>query len=176
MQLLEIIINHQVPVDPVGRGLPIGNLTSQYFANIYLSELDHLLKEKLQVKYYVRYMDDFIIFSESKEKLHEILRSVIDFINCELKLELKAKATKIAPVTEGVPFLGFRIFKNLVRLQRPNLVRLRKNVKRREKAYKAGSISQEDLIRSINSMVGYLRYSDSTAVRRDIFAVSQGLV
>lgn len=176
MQLLEVIINHQVPVDPVGKGLPIGNLTSQYFANIYLSDLDHFIKENLKMNGYIRYMDDFIVFSNNKEELHKVLKTIREFIGLELKLELKERVTKIAPVTEGVPFLGFRIFKNLMRLQRPNLVRLRRNVRKREKAYREGKISQEDLIRSVNSMVGYLRYSDSTRVRQDIFTGSKGLV
>lgn len=128
IDLLDIIINHPVSGNCHQKGLPIGNLTSQHFANLYLGELDHFVKEHLRVKGYIRYMDDFICFADDKRVLSRLLVDIRQFLCVELKLDLKDKMTLIAPVMEGVPFLGFRIFKSLMRLQRPNIVRFRKRL------------------------------------------------
>jgi RNA-directed DNA polymerase len=126
LRLLDKIIDHQVPGSTPGRGLPIGNLTSQHFANLFLGELDHFLKEEKGVRGYVRYMDDFILFDDSKERLHILLYEIREYVGHQLGLELKEKVVRIAPVAEGVPFLGFGLFRNLIRIQRPNLVRWRR--------------------------------------------------
>lgn len=165
LALLGTIIDHQVPGNPFGKGLPIGNLTSQYFANLYLSPLDHFLKERRRLRY-LRYMDDFIVFEDSKERLHEILVDIEDYLARERQLELKESATTIAPVIEGVPFLGFRVFKNLVRLQRPNLIRFRRKIRRQESDYRAGRIDEKDLVRSVSSLIAHVRHADSLSVRR----------
>lgn len=90
-------------------GMPIGNLTSQLFANIYLNELDQLCKHELRLHFYIRYMDDVIILLDSKERLAEIKGIVEDFLNENLHLDLNKK-TAIRPVWTGVDFVGFRIF------------------------------------------------------------------
>jgi len=172
LTLLDIIIDHQVPDSPIGKGIPIGNLTSQFFANFYLSPLDHFLRERLAVKHYLRYMDDFIVFADDKAQLHETLDAIRNFLAKNLQLQLKEKVTKIAPVTEGVAFLGFRIYKSLVRIQRTNLVRFRKKIRMNEAAYIAGRISQVDLINSVSSMVAHIRHADSVSVRRKDFEIS----
>jgi RNA-directed DNA polymerase len=166
LSLLDQVIDHAVPGNPPGKGLPIGNLTSQHFANLYLGELDHHLKERLRVKGYVRYMDDFICFADDKADLHRLLEEIRRFTREVLTLELKDKVVRIAPTTEGVPFLGFRVYSNLIRIQRANLVRFRKKLKKKEVAYQDGRLSQNELIESTNSMIAHLSHANATKLRR----------
>ncbi len=166
LALIDVVIDHAVPGSDAGKGLPIGNLTSQHFANAYLGELDHFLKDRKRVPGYVRYMDDFILFSDDKVQLAAWLREIRSFLKVRLKLELKEKVTRLAPVTEGVPFLGFWVFPGLIRLQRPNLVRFRRKLKLHERRFRAGLISEKQLIASANSMLAHLSHADSLALRR----------
>lgn len=110
-------------------GLPIGNLTSQHFANLYLSALDHFVKHQLKIKAYVRYMDDFLLFSPEKDRLRESLRNVDRFLSERLRLRLKESALRLAPVHQGLGFLGFNIYPQLIRLKRSALIRARRKLK-----------------------------------------------
>lgn len=99
-----------------GKGLPIGNLTSQFFANVYLNALDQFIKHVLKIKYYVRYVDDFVIMHEDKEKLRSWLAAIKTFLKEKLGLKLKNEI-KVAPLGNGINFLGYvqHIFYRLVR-------------------------------------------------------------
>lgn len=99
-----------------GKGLPIGNLTSQFFANVYLNELDQFIKHVLKIKYYVRYVDDFVIMHEDKEQLRTWLAAIKEFLKEKLGLTLKNEV-KVAPLSNGINFLGYvqHIFHRLVR-------------------------------------------------------------
>lgn len=114
--------------------IPIGNYTSQFFANIYLNELDHYVKEKLKVKYYVRYMDDFILILNSKEEAKEILRKLETFLDESLKLKLNKK-TNYFKLSQGVNFCGFKIFLNKSYLSKVNKKSVYKRVKVWNKLY-----------------------------------------
>jgi hypothetical protein len=127
----------------LGKGLPIGNLTSQHFANLYLGKLDHEIKDKQAIKGYVRYMDDMLLFAKDKKTLHQYLQHLESFIHEQLALKLKPSATLIAPVSEGIPFLGFRIYPNLIRLNRQSLRRFRRRKISYERAYKCGKLDVE---------------------------------
>jgi RNA-directed DNA polymerase len=166
------IIDHQIPTAKVGKGLPIGNLTSQFFANYYLAAFDRTMETFKGVTGYLRYMDDFICFADSKETLKELLKFIREFSLKSLGLELKEKVTTIAPVTEGVAFLGFRIFPRIIRIQRTNLNRLRKKVRLLENLYCGGKINQHELCQSVGSMVSHVRWSNSNKIRQEIFKVS----
>ncbi len=166
---MDLVIAHQPPDALPGKGLPIGNLTSQHFANFYLGALDHFLKERKGLRGYVRYMDDFICFGEAKDDLNQLLIEIRTFLRDELKLELKEKVVRISPVTEGIPFLGFRIFKKMIRLQRPNLIRLRRKLRKKEFQFKKGLLSEKDLVNSVNSMMAHIGHADTTALRRKEF-------
>jgi retron-type reverse transcriptase len=170
--LLDHFIDHPIPDGCPGKGIPIGNLTSQYFANLYLGELDHLLKERLRIKGYVRYMDDFIALSNDKPMLHETISAIRGFLRDRLLLELKDEAVRVAPVTEGIPFLGFRIFPGLLRLDGRKWARFRCRVKALEEQYRRGLLSEESLSRSIASMIGHVQHADSVSVRKKFFASS----
>ena len=172
LNLLGVIVDHAVPGNELGKGIPIGNLTSQHFANYYLGFLDHYLKDRLRVGGYVRYMDDFISFSNDKAELHRLHMQIEEFIQRELKLSLKDKATMLAPVSEGVPFLGFRVYPGLIRLKRENLVRIRQSIRRKEEDYANGKITQKGLILSVNSIVGHVTHVDSMQERRRLFEKS----
>jgi len=169
LHLLGVIIDHKVPGNSPGKGLPIGNLTSQYFANLYLGELDHLLKDRLGVRLYVRYMDDFLLFSMEKAELKNYLSVIETILRTHLFLELKEGATRLAPISDGVPFLGLRLFPGLIRLQRPNLVRLRRRVRAKERMYVAGEISVEKMAQSVSSMVAHASHANTRRLRRRIF-------
>jgi len=169
LSLLERVIDHPVSGNEASKGLPIGNLTSQHFANLYLGELDHFLKDHRRVKSYLRYMDDFILFSQEKGHLHSCLEQIRGFLPERLKLELKEKVTRIAPVSEGVPFLGFRVFPNLIRVQRANLVRFRQKLKQRELDYEAGELEELKFIQSVSSIVAHISHANTLALRRKEF-------
>ncbi len=169
INLLDKIISHQPPYTEVGKGLPIGNLTSQHLANIYLGELDLFIKHKLKCKGYIRYMDDFILFSNSKKELNVFLIEIRKFLNDRLKLELKEKVVRVSPVSEGLPFLGYRVFRGLIRLQRVNLVRFRRKIIKLEKSYKKGKITQEDLTHSVRSIIVHISHRNTKNLRNTVF-------
>lgn len=105
-----------------GRGIPIGNLTSQYFANFYLGYLDHFIKEELGIRRYVRYMDDFILWENDRESLHKAFHSIQSFTNEKLALSLHEPYINV--VKSGVPFLGFLIFPDKIHLSQKKKRRL----------------------------------------------------
>jgi len=153
-----------------GKGLPIGNLTSQFFANVYMDKFDHFVKEELSCKYYIRYMDDFVIFENDKEKLKEILVRLSEYLNKNLKLELKENATYTNKRKNGLSFLGMRIFPNLIRINSVNLKRSVKKMRIKARLYSAGKIKDEDITQSAQSIMGYLKYYNSHQLRQDLIA------
>ena len=172
LALLDRIVDHPLPGGSPGKGLPIGNLTSQYFANLYLGELDHFVKERLRLRGYLRYMDDFAVFADSKARLHAALAAIREFLAGTLRLELREERTRLAPATQGAPFLGFRVFPGVVRLDGRKLARLRRRLRGREAAYRAGAMEEDALARSVQSMIGHIAHVDSLEVRRRLFAAS----
>ena len=92
-----------------GKGLPLGNVTSQLFANIYLNELDQFVKHRLKQKYYLRYCDDFVIVARQIEDLSKLIRPINEFLNNQLKLFLHPDKISISKVTQGIDFLGYVI-------------------------------------------------------------------
>ncbi|MCP4379507.1 MAG: RNA-dependent DNA polymerase [bacterium] len=169
LALLSTIIEHAVPHYRPGQGLPIGALTSQLFANLYLNELDHLLKERLQVTGYLRYMDDFLLFGLNKQRLRDWLVRLRDYLHTTLRLDLKEEALRLLPVSEGIPFLGFRVFPGLIRLDRRQQIRFRRKIRQREQAFREGDIDEETLVRSVNSLIAHIAHADSYRMRRALF-------
>jgi len=175
LNVLDKIIDHPLPGTLPGKGLPIGNLTSQHFANLYLGELDHELKDKQGINLYFRYMDDMLLFAASKKELHSMLGRMEDFLKLYLQLSLKPSATKIAPVTEGISFLGFRIFPGLIRLNSQSLRRFRRGLHQREFVYKSGKINVEDLTTSVQSMIAHMQHGDTLRLRQSLLSASLAL-
>lgn len=156
--LLGVIIQHPVPGQNPGRGLPIGNLTSQWFANLYLDGLDHWAKEYLRVPRYLRYMDDLLFFANSKGALWRVHDEVSAFMDRNLRLSVKAEVTRLAPCTEGIPFLGMRIFPGMIRVQHGRLWRSRRRLQKRQVQWAKGLISDESLVASARAVHGVLEW------------------
>ena len=126
--LLEIVIN-SFPDSNQRTGLPLGNLTSQLFANIYINELDQFVKHKLKAKHYIRYADDFVILSENKKYLEDKISSINDFLHDKLKLTLHPDKIFIKTLSSGIDFLGWVNFPDHRVLRNSTKRRMLKNIK-----------------------------------------------
>lgn len=149
-----------------GTGLPIGNLTSQFFANVYLNPLDHFVKEQLRARHYLRYMDDFVLFEPEKERLKRIRPAIADFLFEKLSLQLKVKATFINSAQNGLTFLGRRIFPNVVRFARPNLRNVLRRLRQGRQRFLRGQLLEEQYLQSMNSYWSLLGHHQSYQLRR----------
>ncbi len=149
-----------------GRGVPIGNLSSQWFANLVLDRLDHHVKEVLGVHGYVRYMDDSALFADAKEPLTHAHAEVEQFLADRLRLQLKARATILAPTSEGLPFLGWRVYRGTTRLRPANLRRTRMRLRHRLWQYEMGLIDESRVAASVRSVFEHLRHGSTLSLRR----------
>jgi retron-type reverse transcriptase len=134
-----------------GIGLPIGNLTSQFFANVYLDRFDYFIKEEQKMPYYLRYMDDFVLFHPEKKVLKNLQHTVKHFLADELGLRLKPSACYFNQAANGLTFLGRRIFPNTIRIARPNLQRMKRRMARRQQELEQGVITVDKFLASMNS-------------------------
>lgn len=139
------------------KGLPIGALTSQLFANVYLSELDHYIKDKLGVKFYARYMDDFVVIHHDKQYLRSLLTEIEGFLFEKLALKLNRK-TQIYPIKHGIDFCGYRIWPTYILPRKRNVKRARKRFKKLALLYKHSRISLQEVRNSIMSFIGYMKH------------------
>ena len=122
------------------RGLPIGNQTSQFWANVYLNELDQFVKQTLRCPAYIRYCDDLLLFAADKPTLHGWRREIEQFL-VGLRLKIHPEKTRVYPVGSGIPFLGFQVFPDHRRLQRANGVRFRRRVRPLLQRFARGEIN-----------------------------------
>jgi len=150
------------------RGLPIGNMTSQFWANVYLNGLDHFVKRQLKCRGYVRYVDDLLLFADSKEELHAWRAAVIDYL-ADLRLTIHEKRAQPRPVSMGVPFLGFQVFPTYRRLKRQKVITSRRRMKTRLREYKHGEIDYEQLQASLLGWHNHARYGDTWGLQQAIF-------
>jgi retron-type reverse transcriptase len=148
-------------------GMPIGNLTSQLFANLYLNELDQFAKHKLRLRYYIRYMDDIIIIHHDKKYLAATKEAIEEFLNNELRLQLNRKTT-IRPCSMGVDFVGFRIWATHRRLKKKTVRKIKRRLKYLFEGYARGKIDKETLERSIASYKGILMHCNSYGLRQEL--------
>lgn len=155
LKILDRIIDHN-GIFPPGVGIPVGNLTSQLFANVYLNKLDQFVKHELKVKYYVRYMDDFIILSEDPAELRRLLAIIEEFLRRELRLELNPKTTILA-AKNGINFVGYIHYKDHKKIRKDARQRLTKLLK----AFETGEVELEYFDRSIESRFGHMEHADT---------------
>ena len=141
------------------KGIPIGNYTSQYFANIFLNRLDKYIKEELKIRYYVRYMDDFVILLNSKEEC-KLYREKIEIFLDSLKLKLNPK-TAYFKNEDGVNFCGYKLFNDKILLKNKNKTRLKRWFRKLQKMYSNDEITLEEITRKIPSIRGYLKHCKS---------------
>ncbi len=164
LSLLDNVINST----PGAKGIPLGNLTSQLFANIYLHELDEFVKYRLCEKYYVRYMDDFIIIHQNKSYLHDVRRKIECFIWQHLQLCTNAK-TQVFPVgiihSRALDFLGYRIWPCYRKLRKDVTKRINKRLRHLQVLYAKGIIDAEQLNASITAWLGHVKHTSSYGLR-----------
>ena len=143
-----------------GVGMPIGNLTSQMFANLYLNELDQHVKHRLKVRYYARYMDDMIIFHQDKQYLWWVKDEIGTFVENKLHLSLNNK-TSIDTTNQGVDFCGYRVWPTHKKLRKKTALKMKKRLKYLQKAYANWRISFAEVNASVQSYFGLLEHCNS---------------
>ncbi|MFC2015813.1 reverse transcriptase domain-containing protein [Chloroflexota bacterium] len=152
------------------RGLPIGNLTSQFWANVHLHEMDKFVKHGLRCRPYLRYMDDFVLFSDDKAQLQAWKAAIREFLGANLRLELHPRKSPVFPVHVGIDFCGFRIYPTHRRLRRSSVRRFVRRFRRQREAYRRGELSLEEMSRSVQSWIAHAAHGDTWRLRRRLFA------
>ena len=157
----QILSNH---VDKE-KGMSLGNLTSQFFANVYLNELDYFIKHKLRVKYYIRYVDDFVLLHSSKSQLEVWKKQINEFLKKELKLELHSEKSKIIPLSRGIDFVGFRNFYYYKLLRKRNIRKMLSKIE----LYKIGGVSYDKILESFQGWQAYAKWANTYKLRNRLF-------
>ena len=153
INLIELILNNFEK----SKGMPLGNLTSQFFANVYLNELDQFVKHELGTKYYIRYVDDFLLLHSSKEQLQKWKDEIEIFLREKLKLKLHPDKSKIAHLSRGVDFVGFRNFYHFKLLRKRSI----RNMERKVILLKLGKISEEKFNEIFQGWSAYANLANS---------------
>jgi hypothetical protein len=166
--LYQIIDSYQTKPN---KGVPIGNLTSQYFANFYLSAADRYASEQLKLKY-IRYMDDMLFFANDRKVLKEKTLLLQQCIAEKLKLQLKPPIIK--PVSFGVPFLGFRIYPEKTKLNRASKQRFYRKIKSYYKYLRMGKWSQHDFQIHALPLMAFIQHADTQQMRKNIIFTLEG--
>lgn len=147
------------------RGLPIGNLTSQTWANVYLDSLDHFVKRELKCPAYLRYCDDFLLFSDDKATLHGWKDAVQDHLN-GLRLALNWRRSTVYPTRTGIPFLGFRLFPTHRRLRADNVRLASQRLRANRDACRAGRMSRARFRESLVAWIAHASHGDTYQLRK----------
>jgi RNA-directed DNA polymerase len=151
------------------RGLPIGNLTSQFWANVYLNGLDHFIKRELKCHAYLRYVDDMLLFADDKSDLHAWRKEIISYLE-SLRLSLHENSAQPRPCETGLPFLGFQVFPDHRRLKRRKAIHARRRLKLLAARYQAGLISDEKAKACVLAWVNHASHGDTWGLRRAMFS------
>ncbi len=160
----QIIDSYEAQPD---RGVPIGNLTSQYFANHYLASLDHFIKSELRCKAYVRYMDDMVIWHDSKEFLKEIKGEINDYIENNLKCTLKPILLNFT--SQGLPFLGYHLFPFHVKLLHKSKIRFIRKINRAKTDFERGLITESKYQQKILPLLSFIFKANTQNFRKSVF-------
>jgi retron-type reverse transcriptase len=152
-------------------GLPIGNLLSQLSANIYLHELDFYIKHYLKLKYYVRYMDDFVIFDNNVKNLKEINEHINEFLNNRLLLKLKQEKSKIFETKNGIDYCGFRCYPSHAVVKKDTRLRNYKRMAKLAEDLIYNKINHHEFINSLKSIIGHSMYSRNYSYRKNIIDI-----
>ncbi|KYC43314.1 RNA-dependent DNA polymerase [Scytonema hofmannii PCC 7110] len=151
------------------RGLPIGNLTSQFFSNVYLNGFDHFVKRELKATKYLRYVDDFALFSDDREFLADARCAIEEYL-AGLRLKIHPIKSQLFETKHGATFLGFRILPDRIRVRTENLRRARRRLRKMHNDYTQGKINLEKVSQSIKSWCAHLEHGDTWQLRQKIFA------
>lgn len=148
-------------------GMPVGNLLSQVFANVYLDTLDQFCKRVLKIHYYVRYMDDVIILSDSKAQLNAWKAQIEAFLERELRLALNKK-TCIRPISQGIEFVGYRVWPHYVTIRKSTTLQMKRAMKLKAYEYSIGLASLEDVTTTLTCYLGMLDHCDCGTFREEL--------
>jgi RNA-directed DNA polymerase len=149
------------------RGLPIGNLTSQFWANCFLSPFDHFVKRELGCPAYVRYVDDMLLFGDDKRQLWAWKGAIVERL-ARLRLTIHGARAQVRPTTEGLPFLGFVVYPHRRRLKRRNAVAYARRFRVLVGEYAAGRLSLKRLTASAQGWANHAQFGDTLGLRRDV--------
>jgi retron-type reverse transcriptase len=150
-------------------GIPIGNLTSQFFANLYLDDFDHYIKQVLKVRPYLRYVDDMVVLDHDKVRLAEICAAVRERLATE-RLCLHPRKAHISPVADGLNLLGYLVYPARRRLRSDNGHRFARKFRHMAKAYRTGRLEWAKVAASTQSWIGHAQHADTEGLRRVIFS------
>ncbi len=164
-----VIFPGDSPLDAVRpRGLPIGNLTSQFWSNCYLNPLDWFITRQLGCHAYLRYVDDMALFSDSKRKLRQWREQIIHFL-AGLRLTIHPKSAQVNRVTHGIPWLGYIVYPTYRKLKRRNVLLFRQRLERNISLYRQGAITFAELDATVQGWINHVRYGDTWGLRRHLF-------
>lgn len=164
LQIFGVIIDSYNVIE--GKGIPIGNLTSQYFANFYLTFADRFIKQELKIKGYVRYMDDMVVWSSDKQKLKDIRNQIKAFL--EGKLALKLKVQLLNRNTKGLTFVGYRLFDKYTKLSVRSKKRFKKKMINYHHKLEKEEWSEEDFQRHTLPLLAFTKHASSLEFRKKI--------
>ncbi|GAP17261.1 reverse transcriptase domain-containing protein [Levilinea saccharolytica] len=149
------------------RGLPIGNLTSQFWANVYLNTFDHFVKRDLKCPAYIRYVDDFLLFGDDISSLLNWRNAIFEKM-ASLRLTLHEKRAQVFPTATGIPFLGFRIYPDHRRIKHRKVVHFRRKLRRQLEEYSTGGVSITQLNACIQGWINHVRFGDTWGLRKAV--------
>lgn len=150
-------------------GIPIGNLTSQFFANLYLDDLDHEIKQTLRVRPYLRYVDDMVVLDDDKRRLGDIRMAVRERLAAD-RLRLHPSKAHVTRTTDGLNLLGYVVYPRRRRLRNDNGHLFVQKLRRMAKAYRAGRLEWTNVVASIQSWIGHAQDANTEGLRRAIFS------
>lgn len=162
------LIKQILSVNNKTRGMPLGNLTSQFFANLYLNELDAYAKHNLKAKYYIRYVDDFVILHESKEQLEKWKNKIDKFLKEKLKIELHPNKSHVLRLNGGINFLGFRIFYYHKLLRKSNLKNFNRKFNNLKILFNEEVIGREKALGSLEGWLAYCSHANTHKYRKHL--------
>lgn len=165
--LIKVILSNYQTKE-IGKGMPLGNLTSQFFANVYLNDLDQFVKHQLKAKHYIRYVDDFVILDQSYSYLIYCKNEINKFISQELLLKLHPDKSRILKLNDGISFLGMRIFSHHKRIKKKNISRFTRKFKRLRKEYKESKILREKALEHFEGWLAYTSHANTFKYRKHL--------
>jgi len=152
---------------PAGKGLPIGNYSSQFFANLYLNEIDQFIKRELRCEYYIRYVDDLVLLVKDRESLKHFRDEINLFLKKKLDLELSLNKTKLQSINKGIEFLGYFIKPDYTLVRKKVVSRLKNKLSWLNEAKKP--LELRKILATINSYYGHFKHAFSFNLRKDIY-------
>jgi len=153
------------------KGIPIGNLTSQFLANLYLDDFDYYMTETLKIDAYIRYVDDFVVLSDDKKELHLIREKIRDCLASQ-RLRLHPRKAHITPTSQGLDFLGYRVFPTFRRLRNDNRHRFARRLRYLSHAYQQNKVTWKTVNSSIQSWIGHAKHADTEGLCKKIFSAN----